>query len=382
MRLNRIGTRLVQAALGIGLIGGWTARRTPRSGSSVTEPSTCRVYEKKSGLPSAKMPEPIECWKRRVEESCLIRAREDLPMEPIAVKRRIRRAAAWIVGVAVFLFASVYAGISTFTADRLTRPTNRPLPIDARQVSEDAQAWSTRTSDGLTLRGWYLPTEKKRHLVVLVHGMWSSWLEMAGLGRDLHDQGFDVLLFDLRGHGQSDPSRLYLGRRERGDIRAVMAWALSQGFSNDRIGWLGYSMGGSTLLMEAARNPEIQVAVIDSPYGDLPRLLDTQLSKHSGLPRWFNPGILLAARWVYGVRTDDLIPLRSARSWGERPLLLIHGESDTTVPVSQARELAKTLGTSCLTLTIPGVEHVQAYETDPQGYVQMVGSFFDSHLSP
>ena len=177
-----------------------------------------------------------------------------------------------------------------FTADRLTQPTNRPLPIDPRRVSDDAREWSTRTADGLTLRGWYLPTEKKRHLLVLVHGMWSSWLEMAGLGRDLHERGFDVLLFDLRGHGQSDPSRLYLGRRERADIRAVMSWAQAAGFPNDRIGWLGYSMGGSTLLMEAARNPQIQVAVIDSPYGDLPKLLDTQLSKHSGLPRLVQPG--------------------------------------------------------------------------------------------
>ena len=119
-------------------------------------------------------------------------------------------------------------------------------------------------------------------------------------GEALSAAGYDVLLFDLRGHGQSDPSRLYLGRRERADIRAVMAWAGAEGFTHDRIGWLGYSMGGSTLLMEAARNPQIQVAVIDSPYGDLPKLLEVQLSRHSGLPSWFNPGILLAARWIFG----------------------------------------------------------------------------------
>jgi pimeloyl-ACP methyl ester carboxylesterase len=219
-------------------------------------------------------------------------------------------------------------------------------------------------------------------LVVLVHGMWSSWLELGALGRDLHRREFDVLLFDLRGHGQSDPSRLYLGRRERADIQAVMAWAHAEGFPDDRIGWLGYSMGGSTLLMEAARNPRIRVAVIDSPYGDLPKLLNVQLSKHSGLPAWFNPGILMAARWIFGVRTDDLIPNRSARSWGERPLLLIHGDSDTIVPVSQAYELARNLGTSCLTLIWPGVDHVQAYDSDPAGYVATVGAFFEDHLSP
>jgi len=273
-------------------------------------------------------------------------------------------------------------GVSLFTAERLTRPTNYPLTIDPRRLSSDAQPWSARTSDGVTLRGWYLPTSERRRLIVLVHGMWSSWLEMAALGRDLHHGDYDVLLFDLRGHGQSDPSRLSLGRRERADIRAVMSWARAEGFTQDRIGWLGYSMGASTLLLEAAQNPDIQVVVMDSPYGNLPELLKKQLSKHSHLPGWFNPGILTAARWVYGVRTDDLVPIQAARSWGHRPLLLIHGESDSIVPVSQAYQLADAVGSSCLTLTLPGVDHVQAYQTDPQGYVTLIEDFFQDHLSP
>jgi alpha-beta hydrolase superfamily lysophospholipase len=234
----------------------------------------------------------------------------------------------------------------------------------------------------VTLRGWYLPTNERRRLIVLVHGMWSSWLEMAALGRDLHNRGHDVLLFDLRGHGQSDSTRITLGRRERADLRAVLTWAAEAGFTRDRIGWLGYSMGASTLLLEAAQNPEIQVVVMDSPYGNLPELLKTQLSKHSHLPSWFNPGILAAARWFFGVRTDDLVPIRAARSWGNRPLLLIHGESDTIVPVRQAYQIAQAAGASCLTLTLPGVEHVQAYESDPPSYVSVIESFFGDHLSP
>jgi pimeloyl-ACP methyl ester carboxylesterase len=284
--------------------------------------------------------------------------------------------------IVLFLLGGGYAGVSYLTAERLTRPTNHPLNIDPRRVSPDAKPWSARTADGLTLRGWYLPTGERRHLIVLVHGMWSSWLEMASLGRDLHQRGYDVLLFDLRGHGQSDPSRLTLGSRERADIRTVMAWAVEAGFTNDRVGWLGYSMGASTLLLEAAQNHAIQAMVIDSPYGNLPELLKTQLSKHSHLPSFFNPGILTAARLIYGVKTDELVPIRAARSWGQRPLLLIHGESDSIVPVSQAYELARAAGTSCMTVTLPGVEHVKAYDADPQGYVSAIGGFFEEHLSP
>lgn len=296
--------------------------------------------------------------------------------------RRVGRIGRIVALVGLILAGLAYLAVSLLTADQLTRSTNHPAELDPHLVGPNATPWSQRTADGLTLRGWYYPTKERRRLIVLVHGMGGSWPEMAALGRDLVRRAYDVLLFDLRGHGQSDPARLSMGRRERTDIRAVQAWARAQGYTADRIGWLGHSMGASTLLMEAARNPEIQVVVLDSPYGNLPELLRTELPKHSHLPPWFNPGIELAAHFAYGVRTDDLMPIRDARRWGQRPLLLIHGEADSIVPVTQALQLARAAGPTCRTITLPGVEHVRAYDVDPEGYVAGVDSFFTEHLSP
>jgi alpha-beta hydrolase superfamily lysophospholipase len=295
--------------------------------------------------------------------------------------RRALRIAKVTGVVLVILSLFGYLAISLVTADMLTRPSNRPAGLDPRAVSADATPWSTVTSDGLRLRGWYFPSPSHRNLLVLVHGMQENWVEMAGLGHDLHLQGYDILLFDLRGHGRSDPSRLFMGRRERGDIRAVLNWAKRHGFSPDRVGWLGNSMGASTVLMEGARNPEIRVAVLDSPYGSLPELLNAQLPEHSHLPRLFTPGILLAARWAYGVRTDDLVPIRDARRWGDRPLLVIHGEADSIVPARHARLLARAAGRHCSAIMLPGVEHTGAYHRYRRGYVAAVDRFFDEHLS-
>lgn len=274
-----------------------------------------------------------------------------------------------------------YAGISIVSAHVLTRPSNRISKLNPALISPKAVEWSTRTEDGLKLHGWYFPGKDTRHLIVLVHGMRSSWDEMPGIAHDLARRGYSVLTFDLRGHGQSDPSRLYMGSRERRDVRAVLAWARTQGFSPDRIGWIGYSMGASILVMEGAVNPSIRAAVLDSPYGNLPILLDEQLSAHSGLPSAFNPGIVLAARFLFGVRTDNLIPIRDAPRWSDRPLLLIHGESDTTVHVDQARRLARALGPRCRAIFCPGVEHVEAYSDNPPGYVETVIAFFHKHLA-
>ncbi|MGE3820520.1 MAG: alpha/beta hydrolase [Isosphaeraceae bacterium] len=301
------------------------------------------------------------------------------PLSSPLSRRRWLRRATWLTPS--FLGAA-YSGVSLFSAEVLTRPHNHPQVMDPRVVSPRVRAWSVRTVDGVKLRGWYYPSKSGRRLVVLVHGLWSSWHEMAGLGRDLHRRGYDVLLFDLRGHGQSGPTRVSMGRWERHDLRAVLTWARAEGFTPDRIGWIGFSMGGSTLLMEAARNPEIRVAVLDSPFGDLPELLNQQLSRHSGLPYWFNPGILTAAHLAFGVRTDDLVPIRSARSWGRRPLLLIHGEVDSTVPLQQARRIAQAVGPSCQTVWLPGVDHVEGYRSNPRRYVEVVDAFLSRHLGP
>lgn len=293
-----------------------------------------------------------------------------------------RRLGKFALGLGLMLIPALYCGISLYSAHELTRAHNRPIHWTPEQISVDALPWTTRTEDGLTLRGWYCPTPERHHLLVLVHGLWGNRDEMAGQARDLHKLGYDVILFDLRGHGLSDPSRVTMGRRERNDLRAVLAWAKLEGFAPDQIGWLGNSMGASTLLMEAARNPSITAAVIDSPYGSLPELLNTQLSEHSGLPKIFNPGILLAARHVFGVRTDDLIPINAANSWGDRPLLLIHGEADSIVPVRQARRIATAAGKNCRAVTLPGVEHVAAYRAYPANYVAAVDRFFLTNLRP
>lgn len=294
------------------------------------------------------------------------------------------RCTAWLAGLAPALLGAAYCGISLFSAEILTR-SHLPTPfltarLDPRVVGPSPRPWSVTTADGLTLRGFYYPTEQRRHLIVLLHGLRASWYEVAGVGHDLHQRGYDVLVFDFRGHGKSGKSRVTMGRRERGDVRAALAWAKREGFTPDRIGWVGFSMGASTLLMEGADNPDIRAAVVDSPFGNLPEVLDEQLSEHSNLPRFFNPGILTAADLAFGVRTRDLVPIRSARKWSGRPLLLIHGEADSIVPVRQARLLARSAGANCRTVVLPGVEHVQAYRDDPEGYVDAVDEFFRTHL--
>ncbi len=300
----------------------------------------------------------------------------------LSVIRRSRGLRRLIIAAGLLFPPTGYASIALLAAHLLTQPSNHPSQLDPRLVSPEVRRWNVRTEDGLTLRGWYVPTQEKRHLIICVHGMQMNWSELSGIGHDLRRMGYDVLLFDLRGHGRSDPSRLTMGRLERRDLCAALRWAKDQGFPPERIGWIGSSMGASTVLMEGATNPEFRAAVLDSPFGNLPELLNTQLAEHSGLPSLFNPGILLAARIAYGVRTDDLVPIRLAHFWRDRPLLLIHGASDSMVPARHSRSIAREAGRSCKTYIVPGVNHANAYRDHPDWYVTTVDEFFREHLEP
>ena len=86
----------------------------------------------------------------------------------------------------------------------------------------------------------------------------------------------------------------------------------------------------------------MRAVVEDSGYADLGEVLDVQVPKASGLPRWFTPGVVFMA-WplmgvnAYAIRPVDAVPTLAARGV---PLLVIHGAGDTLVPVNHGRRLA------------------------------------------
>ncbi|HEU5115891.1 MAG TPA: alpha/beta hydrolase, partial [Isosphaeraceae bacterium] len=66
--------------------------------------------------------------------------------------------------------------------------------------------------------------------------------------------------------------------------------------------------------------------------------------------------------------------------WGDRPLLVIHGESDHLVPRQQAEAIVRSAGPTCRAVYLPQVGHCDAFKTDPDGYINRIDRFFCDHL--
>jgi pimeloyl-ACP methyl ester carboxylesterase len=309
----------------------------------------------------------------------------------LSVPRELsRRVVAGLVIVLVLIGAG-YLGASYVMFDEFTRPEHHAVER-APRVQGAYEDITIRTSDGLALRGWFFPRSTDR-AVVVVHGRnsnrleWCSPDDAAAACRDeriasfLTDDGYSVVLFDLRGHGESEGTRFSLGYYERRDVAGAIGFLTARGFPRARIGVVGVSMGAASVLAALTLDDGIGPIVLDSSYADAEVELAEALPKDKGIPSFFAPGVLFAARMAFGIDTAAVRPTDIVRAHPERPFLFIHCDADELIAVHHARDLRAASANAGSELWIAaGCLHPRASDDHPQEYRRRVLAFLRAHL--
>lgn len=240
---------------------------------------------------------------------------------------------------------------------------------------------SLRSADGLSLSGWWMPHPAPRGVVIGCHGHSGSKDELLGIGTNTWRAGYSVLLFDFRGRGDSDPWPHTLVSREVDDLLAAVAYARGQ-LPEARIGVIGFSMGAAVALLATARESAIGAVVADSSFTSGADVVSHAVRRTLR----FSPEILVltADELVsrrHGYRFSQARPLDAVGQIAPRPLLIIHGEADTMIPVEHAHQLYAAAREPRQLWTVPGAEHCGAYFADRQTYCRRVVEFWDQYLS-
>ncbi|MFI1204654.1 alpha/beta fold hydrolase [Streptomyces sp. BHT-5-2] len=195
--------------------------------------------------------------------------------------------------------------------------------------------------------------------VVLAHGFTGS-LEKPALRRAAAalSQHADVITFSFRGHGGSG-GRSTVGDREIHDVTAAIRWARSLG--HRRIATVGFSMGGSVVLRQAALHGRRGPDRGRGEHGERTGACPDAVVAVSAPARWYYRGTASMRRlhWAVtsptgrlvsrvGLRTRihpaewDPVPLSPAEAVpliAPTPLLLVHGDRDPYFPVDHPRML-------------------------------------------
>lgn len=240
---------------------------------------------------------------------------------------------------------------------------------------------SLTTSDGVRLVGWMIPADAPRGLVVLCHGYLSQRGSVLGLAPELHKAGYTCVMFDFRRHGESGGDMSTLGHLERRDLIAALDYAERlPGHAGMPIGVLGISMGGAVAIMVAAEDRRVLAVVSDSAYADLGGAVNAFLRRSFGPFSFLGTPIKWIGERQIGRRASDVSPEKTASKLSPRPLLLIHGDEDVTVPVRDAERIFAAAREPKELWRLPNVHHVGAFGAANVEYTRRVVRFFNQTL--
>ena len=278
----------------------------------------------------------------------------------------------------------IFVGISAYVGYSMTRVERVPLTENpsVMGLAYENVAFPSMDED-LTLRGWFLPGNATYPAIIMVHGNGHNrddpTIGALDIAAELVETGYNVLMFDLRGYGESDGSTVGGGYLEKRDLEGAVAYIESRGL--DRIGVIGFSLGAVTALLAAAEDNGIAAVVSDSSYGDLNDVMEPEFEKRTKAPTIFLHPILFMIKIIYGVDFAAIRPVAVVSEIDPRPILFVHGSDDTTIPASHASRLFEAAQNPQDELWIvPGAEHTRAYKMHPAEYMQKVTDFFDAAL--
>jgi fermentation-respiration switch protein FrsA (DUF1100 family) len=228
------------------------------------------------------------------------------------------------------------------------------------------------SEDGTRLHGWFMPSETKeaKATVIHFHGnaqnlsshfIYSAWMPRAG---------YNVLIFDYRGYGKSEGHINRQGAYE--DCEAALRYIKERrDVDPDKLLLFGQSLGGAHALavMKSPESEGVRALVIESSfysYRDIGR---------SAIKRIPIVG-LLRYPLSFVLFTDKHSPRDSLKYLDVEPVLYIHPQQDTVVPIEQFNKLYAETRNVAKFWVPKRLNHLQVYHFLPDKYIHNVDSFF------
>ena len=195
------------------------------------------------------------------------------------------------------------------------------------------------------IRGWLMKSEGAKGCFLLVHGWSSNKSDMLRYADPLLASGYDVLIVDVLGHGESDVNVKQVSIKSFvQSLKAMIDYVEERpDIQHQKIYVLGHSLGGTAASIVNATELRIKALITDSMPTSL-KSISQSMAENIKIPyipfgwlfvSWFllRGGVFFKARMEWGLEKI----LKNQKS----PALAIHSMHDKKVPVSNVEVLLK-----------------------------------------
>jgi len=272
----------------------------------------------------------------------------------------------------------VYVVIPGYRAYQITHPPRLAVSVTPADVGIDYEEVRFPTTDGVNLAGWYVPSHNGA-AIIAIHGGNGNRTHMVYHTEVLAQEGYGVLLFDLRAHGESG-GEFFKAANSSLDVQAAVSYLQSrEEVDPQRIGGVGLSLGGMVLIQGAAATPAIRALIADgADAGKLEDVLSPMPPEYRKL-FFMVPEVWMTDRFLElmsGVRATPIKELVTQIS--PRPILFISAGQGTEQFMN--RQFYEHAGPTAQLWELPETEHTSGIFAYPNEYGERMISFFNTTL--
>ncbi|RKP48791.1 alpha/beta hydrolase [Cohnella endophytica] len=295
--------------------------------------------------------------------------------------RRLLRTALQLFYTLIALSSIIFVALHAYLAWTLSHPpvaTFGSNPMLAKSLPYSDVTFPS--ADNKTqVDGWWIPSTASRSTVVLSHGYGANreelWVPMYDLAERLHNENYNVLMFDYGFASTKHSTPATGGIIESQQLIGAIQYARGQG-SDELIVW-GFSMGAGTALQAALLGVPVDAMILDSTFIPDSDTIYGNILNWVHIPKY--PSLTLVELFfplMSGVRLEQIPSTRIQDTAYDFPLLLIHGTADDKAPTSISEHIAKSQKNALSQLwVVPGAIHEMIYRTHTAEYVQRTDSF-------
>lgn len=256
-----------------------------------------------------------------------------------------------------------------------------------QEAHQEAKEWLNQKSenvsivsqDGLKLHASLVENQSDVY-VIMVHGYRGDGASIISPIKKMEQEGYNLLIPDLRGHGESEGNYIGMGWDDRLDILQWIDFLLEK---NPYISIVlyGVSMGGATVMNVAGEKVPHQVKAIieDCGYTSVWDLFVAHIDMNEIESEIALRMASFATRLRAGYAIEDNQPIEQIKK-SQTPILFIHGDQDDFVPFYMLDKLYNAASCEKEKLVIHGAGHANSCSINTSLYYQTVFRFIRQYV--